>query len=123
MRKIAVIFPIVMLLSLTYYAQKAQTFHGEIIDSQCANMWSHDAMENKEGTKNTADCTKKCINNNVGSTYVLYDRSTQTVYQLDDQDKAETMAGERVTVTGTLDSSKKTIHVQSIEQGGRRSGP
>ena len=120
MRKIAVIFPTLMLFTLTCSAQKARTFHGEIMDSQCANMGSHDMMEKKAGTKNAADCTKKCIG--MGGKYVLYDRSTQTAYELDDQEKAAPMAGERVTVTGTLDSSTKTIHVQSIEQGGRRSG-
>ena len=69
-------------------------------------------MEKREHTKNAAACTKTCMG--MGGKYVLYDRSTQTANEPDDQSKAAPMAGEQVTVTGTLDSSTKTIHVESI---------
>jgi hypothetical protein len=37
------------------------------------------------------------------------------VYQLDDQKKPESFAGQKVTVTGTYDASTMTIHVTKIE--------
>lgn len=89
-----------------------RTFRGEIMDSACAQMGSHKQMEAKEGTKNARDCTLACVKN--GSTLVLYNPSTKMTYQLSDQDKAKTYAGERVTVKGTYDASSKTITVDSI---------
>jgi hypothetical protein len=50
-----------------------------------------------------------------GGKYVLYDSSTKTVYELDDQKKPERFAGEKVTVTGNLDVASKTIHVANIK--------
>lgn len=38
-----------------------------------------------------------------------------TWYQLDDQDNASKFDGKQVKVTGTLDASNRTIHVQKIE--------
>jgi hypothetical protein len=39
------------------------------------------------------------------------------VYQLDDQKKAQGFAGAKVKVTGTYDTSSKTIHVANIQPG------
>jgi len=50
-----------------------------------------------------------------GSLYVLYDASTKTVYQLDDQKKPEQFAGKMVMVTGSLDAASKTIRVANIK--------
>ena len=47
--------------------------------------------------------------------FVLQDDSTKAAYQLDDQDKAKQFAGQKVKVTGTLDSATNTIHVSKIE--------
>jgi hypothetical protein len=46
---------------------------------------------------------------------VLYDASTKTVYQLDDQKKPKRFAGKNVTVTGRFDAASKTIHVANIK--------
>jgi Protein of unknown function (DUF5818) len=91
------------------------SFSGEIMDSACAGMGSHDAMMKKEGAKTAKACTLKCVK--AGSKFVLYDASKSMTYQLDDQAKAKKFAGQKVTVMGTYDDGSKTIHVASIGAG------
>lgn len=84
-----------------------QTFTGVITDSMCDDGdHSHMRMGNTD-----AECTKACIMAH-GASYVLYDGKQS--YTLSDQDTPEKFAGQRVTVTGTLDAKKKTIRVDSI---------
>jgi uncharacterized protein YdeI (BOF family) len=49
--------------------------------------------------------------------YVLTDSASGASYKLDDQKKAKEFVGKSVKITGTPDSSGKTIHVSSIEPG------
>jgi Protein of unknown function (DUF5818) len=49
-----------------------------------------------------------------GDKLVLQETSTQTAYQLDDQDKAKQFQGKNVTITATLDSNTNTLHVVDI---------
>lgn len=90
----------------------SRTFSGSIMDSACAMMGTHEQMAKKAGAKNDKECTIKCVK--MGSKYVLYDSTSKTTYQLEDQTKAEQFAGENVKVTGTLDEATKTIHVENI---------
>jgi hypothetical protein len=96
-------------------APAAHTYTGEIMDSTCAAMATHETMAQGEGAKNARDCTLKCVAG--GGKFVLYDGATRIAYQLDDQAKPKEFAGRRVKVTGTADVATKTIHVQSIEGG------
>jgi hypothetical protein len=50
-----------------------------------------------------------------GGALVLKDVTNSTTYQLDDQKKARSYVGKAVKVTGSLDASGNTIHVQDIE--------
>ena len=93
-------------------AQSPKTFTGQIMDSSCAKMGSHAAMEKEHGMKNAKDCTMGCVKN--GAKYVLYDGSKS--YDLDDQTKPEAFAGQKVKVSGTLDASTNMIHVQDIKR-------
>ena len=45
--------------------------------------------------------------------YVLYD-GKEAYYRLSDQRTPEKLAGQKVTVTGTLDAKTRTIRVDSI---------
>ena len=85
------------------------------MDSQCANMGSHDVMIKQEGAKNAKQCTRGCVK--MGGKYVLFNASDRTIYQLDDQTRPEAFAGEKVSVTGKLGKDKKTIHVTGIQAG------
>ena len=104
---------LVVLSNISLAAQKAQTFAGEIIDQQCALLGGHSAMMNQG--ESAKDCTNRCVK--IGGKYVLYEAGTKTIYQLDDQKKAEPFAGTKVKVTGSYDSSNKTIHVSNIQTG------
>jgi len=90
-----------------------QTFSGEIMDSLCAKDGTHekmmDQMKSMGRDKNT--CAVKCAQ--LGSKYVLFDAEKKTIYGLDDQDKAEAFAGQRVHVLGTL--AKNKIKIENIE--------
>src|ERR1700733_15587482 len=90
-----------------------QTFSGEIMDSLCAKDGSHEKMmdEMKSMGRDKNTCAIKCAQ--LGAKYVLYDADKKTIYGLDDQDKAEAFAGQRVRVRGSLAKSK--IKVQNIE--------
>lgn len=49
-----------------------------------------------------------------GDQFVLRDSSTQTAYQLDDQDKAKQFEGKNVEVMATMDPNTNTLHVLDI---------
>lgn len=93
--------------------QRSLNLVGEIMDSRCAIDGSHDKMMQQNGTKNARDCTLQCAKS--GGSFVLFDQETKSVYQLDDQQKPERFAGQRVRVSGTYDEPSKTMHVESIE--------
>lgn len=50
-----------------------------------------------------------------GGKYVLEDPSSNTSFTLDDQKTAKKYDGKSVVVTGRLDTSSNTIHVQKIQ--------
>jgi hypothetical protein len=88
------------------------SYTGEIMDSKCAEQGSHNQVMTKEGIKTAKDCTLWCIKDS--SKFVLYTADPKTYYNLDDQDKPQEYAGEKVTIVGTYDGPTKTIHIQSI---------
>ena len=94
-------------------APKSLNLVGQIMDSRCAIEGSHDKMMRQNGMRNAKDCTLQCAKS--GGSYVLFDPETKTVYQLDDQQKPEAFAGQRVRVSGTYDEPSKTMHIESIQ--------
>jgi hypothetical protein len=90
-----------------------RTFTGEIMDSQCAQMSSHDNMMKGEGANNAKECTLSCVKK--GGSFAFFDPAAKRAYQLDSQKKARDYAGQKVTITGTLDSGGDTIHIAKIE--------
>lgn len=97
-----------------FQSAKDASYSGEIMDSACAATGSHEGMmKGHPDIKTAKDCTLGCVQH--GAKYVLYDAANKTVYQLDDQKKPVQFAGAKVTVTGTLDDSTKTIHVAKIK--------
>lgn len=100
------------------YAQASSVFHGEVSDSQCAlNVHSltrsHQEMLKSKtmgGTSNT--CSVYCIEH-LGGYLVL--SAGNAVYRLDRSDLVHGFEGQRVVVTGILESKLNQIHVQKIE--------
>ena len=100
------------------FGQNAQTFRGEISDSQCAlNVHSltrsHQEMlksKSMGGTANT--CSVYCIEH-LGGYLVL--SAGRNVYRLDRSDLVHGFEGRRVILTGVLDSKLNQIHVLKID--------
>jgi hypothetical protein len=100
------------------YGQNMQVFHGEISDSQCAlNIHSltrsHQEMlksKSMGGTSNT--CSMYCIEH-LGGYLVL--SSGKDVFRLDRPDLVHGFEGQKVKLTGILDTKLKQIHVLKIE--------
>ncbi len=84
-----------------------QTFTGVVTDNMCDN-GDHSHM--RMGPTD-AECTKACVDIH-DAMYVLYDG--KQAYTLSDQKTPEKFAGQKVTVTGALNSKTKTIQVESI---------
>ena len=97
---------------------KDRVFKGEIGDSQCAlNVHSlsrsHQEMLEKKSIGTTAaDCARYCVKN-LGGVFVL--QVGDKVYKLDNQELANQNAGQKVRVTGVLNTATNTIAVHSIE--------
>lgn len=89
-------------------APPPETFTGVITDDMCANTAGHSTM--RMGSTD-AECARACVAAH-GASYVLY--TDANVYVLSDQKSPDRFAGQRVTVTGTLDAKTKTIRVESI---------
>ena len=108
----------VLLFTTGMFGQNAQTFHGEVSDSQCAlNVHSltrsHQEMlksKSMGGTSNT--CAVYCIEH-LGGYLVL--SSGKNVYRLDRADLVHGFEGQRVVVNGVLDTKLNQIHVIKIE--------
>jgi hypothetical protein len=88
-------------------AQAKRQFTGSITDSMCAE-GDHTFM--RMGSTD-GECTTACVEAH-GAMYVLYDG--KETYTLSDQKAPEKFAGQKVTVTGTLDAKTKTIQVESL---------
>ena len=97
----------VVALAALSQAPKKQTFTGVISDSMCGK----DGHTRMRMGPTDAACTIACIQSH-GATYILADDKNE--YVLSDQKTPEKYAGQKVTVTGTLDAKTKTIQVESI---------
>lgn len=110
----AILFAFVSVAS----AQSSHTYRGEISDSQCAlNIHSlsrsHQEMlklKSMGGTANT--CSVYCIEH-MGGYLVL--SAGSNVYRLDRTDLVHGFEGQKVVITGVLDSKANQIHVLKIE--------
>jgi hypothetical protein len=109
---------VILVVAGAAHGQSMQVFHGEISDSQCAlNVHSltrsHQEMlksKSMGGTSNT--CTVYCIEN-LGGYLVL--SSAKDVFRLDRADLVHGFEGQKVKLTGILDTKVKQIHVLKIE--------
>jgi hypothetical protein len=114
MKKLGLIVVMLMIAATVSFGKKAdKTYAGEIMDSQCSKMGNHDAGYKLTGTNTPKDCALACVK--AGGKFILYDATAKTAYELDDQDRAKDLAGQKVKVEGTLNSSTKTIHVDKIQ--------
>jgi hypothetical protein len=94
------------------------TFAGEIADSQCSmgvhslNRSHKEMIEMGHAGSTAEDCTRYCVQSR-GGRYVLLTK--HDVFKLDNQEMAEKYAGQKVKLTGTLDSKTNIIQVKTME--------
>ena len=99
-------------------AEDSRTFQGEISDSQCAlNIHSltrshQEMLKSKSMGGTPAECSLYCIQH-MGGHLVL--SAKKDVYHLDNQELATGFVGQKVKLTGILDSRTHTIHVLKID--------
>jgi hypothetical protein len=114
----AAVLSSVTLANVPARAQTERTFDGEVADSQCAmNVHSlsrshREMIEMGKAGNTPSECTHYCVTHR-GGKYVL--QAKGEVYKLDRQDLAESMAGLRVRITGTMDPKTNTIQVRTLE--------
>ena len=95
------------------------TYEGEIADSQCAmgvhslNRSHKEMIEMGKAGSTAEDCTRYCVQSR-GGRYVFLTK--HDVFKLDNQEMAEKYAGQKVKLTGTLDSKTNMLQVKSIER-------
>lgn len=103
----------VLLACLIVPAARATTFKGEIVDSDL-NCIQKPMKAPPDLQKNKEACILYWVyNHEPASKYVLYEPSSKTTYQLDNQVLVEPWAGAWVEVTGT--ESDKNIKVTAIK--------
>jgi len=73
---------------------------------------STSSMQNSQGMQNAVGSTFTGMVVKAGGKYVL--KTTDSNYQLDDQDKAKQFVGQQVKINGNLDSSTSMIHIADI---------
>ena len=118
-----IVLGIILAFAGVAHGQGTRVFRGEISDSQCAlNVHSltrsHQEMlksKSMGGTSNT--CATYCIEH-LGGSLVL--SAGKEVYRLDRPDLVHGFEGQKVKITGTLDSKVNQIHVMKIELEGQQ---
>lgn len=96
-------------MAQTGNTKEERTIVGYISDSMCRS--AHAAMNMGDDK----ECAIKCVE--AGEKFILDDRSHNVAYTLDQgaQAKAHAFAGQKVQVTGHVDTRAKTISVIKIE--------
>lgn len=128
----AVALALVWLACVPVWAQSAakstetgkatKTFTGEIWDSVNAQRGSREQMMKENGLTTPLQTTLFAVHYmNPPAKYVLYDPGTKKIYQLDDQDRVQPYAAEKVKVTGSYDEATLTIHVTDIQSDSQSS--
>ena|SRR5690349_2484719 len=116
MKRFAVgMFGVLVLLSTARFSlAQDKTFNGEIADEHLNCVQT--PMKATEGIAQKDACVLYWAHFvQPPSKYVLYDATTKTIYQLDDQALVQPYVGAKaVVITGTLDAGSKTIHVTGI---------
>jgi putative hemolysin len=99
----------------------ARVYRGEVSDSQCAlNVHSltrsHQEMLKSKAMGGTANtCSLYCIEHLGGDLVLVSGKDGKDVYHLDRPDLIHGFEGQKVKITGLLDSQNTHLHVLKIE--------
>jgi hypothetical protein len=81
-------------------------------DSSAINGWISDSMCGAKHAGSGAACVKKCIEG--GQSPVFVDEEKKAVWSIDNPDAVKGFYGEHVTIKGTPNADKKSVHVESV---------
>lgn len=83
-------------------------------DSSSMSGWISDSMCGAKHTGTGAACVKKCIGG--GAQPVFVSAKDKAVLKIDNPDAVKSdLYGSKVKVTGTVDESSKSVHIDSID--------
>lgn len=103
------IFSVLLVLTLAvgvaaWATTTSSTVNGWISDDKCGTAGANAKKE---------ACTKSCIAK--GAKAVLVNDKDSSVWAIDNQDAVKGHEGHHVTVTGTMDATKKSIHITDVK--------
>jgi hypothetical protein len=101
-------------LSLLVAAFCLTAFAASAANTTKINGWISDSMCGAKHAGSGAACVKKCIND--GMSPVFVDEAKKEVWTIDNPDAVKAFYGDRVTVTATADTDKKSVHIDAIAQ-------
>jgi len=111
LRKASFASILLLLFGVAIIPTPTRIFWGEIMDSLCAQVGSHETAS--RSLKTSRECTLGCVE--ASAKFVLYNSRVHRTFQLDDQQKPRQYAGARVMILGVYDQNTNTIHVTSIQ--------
>jgi Protein of unknown function (DUF5818) len=107
-----VLAAVISLVAVGMFASQNQSsYTGIVTASQIASTGGVGIWEKKINCHGEADCARRLVA--AGGKYVLV--TQKGVYQLSDQKKAGRYVAQAVTITGTFDTSDKTIEVADVQ--------
>src|SRR6516225_8862107 len=83
-------------------------------DSSSLNGWISDSMCGAKHAGSGAACVKKCVEG--GMQPVFVSEKDKSVLKIDNPDAVKEYYGSHVKVTGTVDSSAKSVHIDSVAE-------
>ncbi len=104
MKKLLVVLLLLTLVLVVVAVAKDMAVNGWVVDAKCGR---------QDGERRRRACAKKCIG--AGEKVAFVPDGTQDVLIVDNPDSLKGHAGHHVTVTGSTDKDKKTIHVDSVK--------
>jgi hypothetical protein len=104
---LALTLPILLLTAIA--AAHPVTLRGFLSDESCA----HARAEGGLYTGTSAECAKRCVAE--GKKIVFIDPKGRRVLEIENQEAVRKDLGEEVEISGTIDSPKETVHVDSVK--------
>lgn len=81
-------------------------------DSSSINGWISDSMCGAKHAGSGSACVKKCIEGGMAPVFV--DEQKKAVWSIDNPDAVKAYYGSKVTIHGTTDADKKSVHIDSV---------
>ena len=81
-------------------------------DSSSMNGWISDSMCGAKHAGSGAACVKKCVEGGMAPVFVS--EKDKSILAIDNPDAVKDYYGSKVTVTGTVKSDGKSVHIDSV---------